>query len=63
MYSVIILNLSMDFFALKLSLCTLLNYFAGCFDPKPSIGIQIVIWLNQSPLFFVIWLLAKQLYK
>ena len=41
MYSVIILNMSMDFFALMLSLCTLLNYFTGCSDPKPSIGIQM----------------------
>lgn len=38
MYSVIILNLTMDFFALMLSLCTLLNYLAGCSDLKPSIG-------------------------
>lgn len=41
MYSVIILNLTMDFFALMLSLCTLLNYLAGCSDLKPSIGIQM----------------------
>ena len=31
----------MDFFALMLSLCTVLNYLAGYSDLKPSIRIQM----------------------